>query len=296
MSGTDDQVVAELWADRLRWSRAAGRLKRRLDRARIIAFAASTIGALCTTATASVLHSGGAARTGVAAVGAACLALAAFVGIHYLTPDAVRAWTRARATSEAVKRLIFEFRAGAQSSADALRHGVTDIVTAAADLLPVVGTGDDTTPAAPPPSMTPETYVRQRVQGQIGDYYQPMAGRYTRSAARWRWFAMTLGVATALVATATAVTPGTGPTALAPWVAVLTTATANVAAYQTARRYDYLAMTYLATAQRLRGLADDWAAGALSDWPLFVSTCESVIATENTAWMAKWTEGSVARF
>ncbi|WP_433666277.1 DUF4231 domain-containing protein [Nocardia sp. CA-136227] len=288
-----DQVVAEFWADRLRWSQAAGRLKRRLDRARITAFTASTIGALCTTAAATVVHSGGAVRTCVAAVGAVCLALAAFVGFQYLTPDAVRAWTRARATSEGIKRVIFEFRAGAETSVDALRHEMTEIVTAAADLLPYV---DDATaqPTPPPPTLTPETYVRQRIQGQIEDYYRPMARRYTRCGARWRKFAIALGMATALVAAAAAIAPGTGPTSMAPWVAVLTTATANIAAYLTAQRYDYLAMTYLTTAHRLHALADEWAAGALSDWPAFVSACESVIATENTAWMAKWTESTTA--
>ncbi|MEU1426926.1 DUF4231 domain-containing protein [Nocardia sp. NPDC005746] len=292
MSGTDDQVVAELWADRLRWSQAACRLKRRLDRARITAFTASTIGALCTTAAATVAHSGGVARTCVAAVGAVCLALAAFVGFQYLTPDAVRAWTRARATSEGIKRLIFEFRAGAGTSIDALRHQMTEIVTAAADLLPYVDNGAPQ-PTPPPPALTPEAYVRQRLQGQI-DYYRPTARRYTRYATRWRRFAIALGMVTALVAAAAAIASGTGPTALAPWVAVLTTATANVAAYLTAQRYDYLAMTYLTTAHRLRALADDWAAGVHADWPAFVSACESVIATENTAWMAKWTEGSTA--
>ncbi|MFE5288517.1 DUF4231 domain-containing protein [Nocardia sp. NPDC056611] len=293
MSGNDDQVVAEIWADRLRWSQAACRLKRRLDRARITAFTASTIGALCTTAAATVAHSGGVARTCVAAVGAVCLALAAFVGFQYLTPDAIRAWTRARATSEGIKRLIFEFRAGAQTSVDALRHEMTEIVTAAADLLPYV---DDaaTQPTPPPSALTPETYVRQRIQGQIDDYYRPTARRYTRYAARWRRFAIALGMTTALVAAAAAIASGTGPTALAPWVAVLTTATANVAAYLTAQRYDYLAMTYLTTAHRLRALADDWAAGAHTDWPAFVSACESVIATENSAWMAKWTESATA--
>lgn len=293
MSGNDDQVVAELWADRLRWSQAADRLKRRLDRARITAFAASTIGALCTTAAATVVYSGGAVRTGVAAVGAVCLAVAAFVGFQYLTPDAVRAWTRARATSEGIKRLIFEFRAGAQTSVDALRHEMTEMVTAAADLLPYVDRA--TTQPTPPPSvLTPETYVRQRIQGQIDGYYRPMASRHTRCAARWRRFAIALGMVTALVAATAAISPDTGPTALAPWVAVLTTATANIAAYLTAQRYDYLAMTYLTTAHRLRALADDWAAGAYSDWPGFVSACESVIATENSAWMAKWTESATA--
>ncbi|MGV9664613.1 DUF4231 domain-containing protein [Nocardia niigatensis] len=294
MSAADDRVVAELWAHRLRWSRTACRLKHRLDRARITAFAATTIGALCTTATTTVLHSGGAARTGIAAVGAVCLALAAFVGIQYLTPDAVRAWTRARATSEGIKRLIFEFRAGARTDVNALRHEVADIVAAVADLLPSVDT--DAMPITPPPAtLTPEAYVRQRIQGQIDDYYRPMARRYTQRTARWRRFAIALGMATALVAAAAALAPASGPTALAPWVAVLTTATANIAAYLTAQRYDYLAMTYLAAAHRLRNLADDWAAGGLCDWPAFVSACESVIATENTAWMAKWTESTNAR-
>ncbi|MFE2999192.1 DUF4231 domain-containing protein [Nocardia sp. NPDC059246] len=294
MSTNDDEVVAELWAERLRWSQTAGRLKHRLDRARITAFAAGTLGALCTTTTATVLHSGGPARTCAAALGAVCLALAAFVGIQFLTPDTVRAWTRARATSEGIKRLIYEFRAGAVIGIDALRHKAAEIVTAATDLLPYVDS--DAMPGTPPPAaMTPETYVQQRIRGQIDDYYRPMARRYTQRTARWRRFAIALGMATALIAAAAAITPGTGPTALAPWVAVLTTATANIAAYLTAQRYDYLAMTFLAAAHHLQSLADDRATSVITDWPAFVAACESVIATENTAWMAKWSEQDSAR-
>ncbi|MEV6099015.1 hypothetical protein [Nocardia sp. NPDC051981] len=62
-------------------------------------------------------------------------------------------------------------------------------------------------------------------------------------------------------------------------VAVLTTATANIAAYLTAQRYDYLALTYLAAAHHLQSLADDRATSVITDWPAFDRLDGQVVRT-----------------
>jgi len=81
---------------------------------------------------------------------------------------------------------------------------------------------------------------------------------------------------------------------IAPWIAVLTTLSGSLIAHLSSRRYDFLVMSYLATANRLRRLLDHWrTAGSPTGpprWPEFVNDCENAIATENESWLAKWVD------
>jgi hypothetical protein len=72
----------------------------------------------------------------------------------------------------------------------------------------------------------------------------------------------------------------------AAFTAVLTTLGGAVLAHVEASRYDFLAMTYTATARRLEDRLTRPPA-SVSD---FVNDCETVIANENTSWIAKWTK------
>jgi hypothetical protein len=78
--------------------------------------------------------------------------------------------------------------------------------------------------------------------------------------------------------------------ALAPWIAVLTTAGAALLAHLGHTRYEYLAAGYQATADRLDNLLARWRSqppGA-SDRGRFILDCENALATENDAWLAEW--------
>jgi hypothetical protein len=59
-----------------------------------------------------------------------------------------------------------------------------------------------------------------------------------------------------------------------------------------ASRYDFLVMTYRATARRLRN--EMTRAGTFTapspEWSVFVNRCEAIIADENSNWLAKWTK------
>lgn len=63
-------------------------------------------------------------------------------------------------------------------------------------------------------------------------------------------------------------------------------------AYLAGKRYDFLVMTYLATADRLRRRLDRWRTdGSPTDrvrWAEFVADCENTISLETASWMAKW--------
>ncbi|WP_197023566.1 DUF4231 domain-containing protein [Rhodococcus sp. UNC363MFTsu5.1] len=306
-----EELIASLWATRVRWSLVADRHKKRLDIARATAFYLSGAGAIAATLTATFLRTADAARVSVAALGAVCLAVATVVAGGLLTPDAVRRWTRARAASEGIKQLVLRFRAGAAPFDGAgaparLREEVAEIEQAVEDLLAYVDEIDDDDVDARnspvPGPMTPEDYVRDRVQGQITEYYRPRAREYAVRARRLRRLALGLSVATASVAAVVTVLAGdVGAAAggqqsssVAPWVAVLTTLGGAVAAHRAGTRYDYLAMSYSACAGRLRKRVNDWrTSGSPTDpaaWKAFVDDCEGAISAENASWMAKWSE------
>lgn len=84
------------------------------------------------------------------------------------------------------------------------------------------------------------------------------------------------------------------PHSLAPWIAVLTTLSGSLVAFLASKLYDFLVVSYLATANRLRRLLDHWrTAGSPTDpprWPQFVDDCENAISIENESWLAKWAD------
>jgi hypothetical protein len=107
-----------------------------------------------------------------------------------------------------------------------------------------------------------------------------------------------LGLAAAVAGAAAAYvsgsTDGEAPaaaTAVAAWVAVLTTLAGAIAAPIGAGRYEFLVMSYYATARRLDELVEGWRAdGAPTDsprWSAFVQACEAAISVENESWLAR---------
>ncbi|MGV9819796.1 DUF4231 domain-containing protein [Nocardia xishanensis] len=305
----EDEVVAALWARRARWARAADAAKRRADRARIAVLCLSGAGAIATATTATVLRNSGLPQLVVATLGAIALAAGTFLAAHFLTPAELRRWTRARAVAENIKQVIYRFRAGARPFRDGdallrLHRAVGDIEQGADDLLPFLAENHaaECTGSGAPPVLTPGDYVRDRVQGQITDYYTRRAREYATRSRRWRRAALLLGLAATVVAAVAAVLVGASSgssrtswaSLITPWVAVLTTLGAGVAGHLAGRRYEFLVMSYSATARRLGQILHEWRAeGSPTDeqrWTAFVDDCETVIAEQNETWVAKWAE------
>ncbi|MBF6357732.1 DUF4231 domain-containing protein [Nocardia higoensis] len=312
----EDHVVESLWARRVRWARAADAAKKRVDYARSAVLYLGGVGAIAAAMTATVARASGLPQLLAATVSATCLAAATFVGAHFLTPAEFRRWSRTRAVAESIKQVIYRFRAraGPFRGNDALLRlyrAVAEIEESADDLLPFVAEVDadaasagriSRSATAMPPVMTPDDYVRDRVQHQITHYYDRTAREYAGRARRLRMWTIVLGLTATVVAALAAVQAGTATgsapispaSTLAPWVAVLTTLGAAVAGHLTGRRYEFLVMSYSATARRLQQLLDEWkAAGSPADeprWTAFVDDCENAIAVENQTWVAKWAE------
>ncbi|MFE9789186.1 DUF4231 domain-containing protein [Nocardia salmonicida] len=290
---TDDDLLNTLWQRRTRWSSTATRMKCRLDRVRLTVLFLGSWGAIATASTTTVLRSAGTPTRIVALSGAVALAVATFLTAQYLTAESTRRWTRARAVSEGIKHRILLCRAtGDAQQYGRLQADINGIEQSAEDLLPLLVPSGEAVQA--PRSMHPDEYVRDRIRAQIDDYYLPAARCYGTRATRLRRAAIGLGLAATIVA---AINTGVGAEAsgrIAPWVAVMTTLSGSLLAYLAGKRYDFLVMTYLATADRLQRRLDRWRAdGSPTDqvrWAEFVVDCENTISLENTSWMAKWGE------
>ena len=133
----------------------------------------------------------------------------------------------------------------------------------------------------------------ERLDDQIDNFYLPRVRQYEALLARTRAVNLGLGA----LAVVLGVLGTTGWTA--GWVAAITTMTAAIAAYVYAGRYQYLIVSYQATARQLDALKSRWAVlGSPEADPAarsqFVHECEDAISIENNAWMATWLEGAAA--
>lgn len=302
-----DEVLAVIWRRRVGWSRAADNLKRRVTYARAAALLLSAAGAVLGTLAATLFAELPQVRTTSAGLSAALLAMATFITARFLTVDAVRAWTRARSVSEAIKAEVYAFRAGAEpyDGADAtktLQRKTNEVEEAARDLERHVASVEIGA-VEPPPPLPPETYVEKRVKQQIEGFYRPKARLYARRLASLRGLEIALGLAAALLAALSAylggrepqpAAPGMVSTGVAAWIAVLTTLGAALAAHIAASRYDFLVMSYYATARRLEDIINEWrsdgAPTSVAAWSTFVRAAEDAISVENESWLAKWAE------
>jgi hypothetical protein len=229
------------------------------------------------------------------------LAVAAFVNLRFGSSERARNWVKARAASEALKSEAFKYAAGAAPYDDpatanaALKKESRKIELGVDDLRSelVQASKPGSAPTAP---LTHDQYVEQRVRGQIDRFYNPKANSYRAQASTLRawevFFALLATVITAAVGAMTKY-PVTGFSFdLAALTSVLTTIGATILAHIQASRYDFLVTSYRATARRLEEeLLDLKAPPARSpaDWSTFVEHCESIIASENQSWVAKWT-------
>ena len=129
------------------------------------------------------------------------------------------------------------------------------------------------------------SYVEVRVDGQVHDFYRLRAAQLQTRLSWFRWAELTLAVAGVVLGAPAARFPGWS---VGVWIAVVTTATATLAAHVAAACYDYQLVEYLRTAHeldRLRAAASRTTSVAVLDH--LVIQCERVISIQNEGWMAK---------
>jgi hypothetical protein len=136
--------------------------------------------------------------------------------------------------------------------------------------------------------MSVDDYVRQRVVQQAEEFYLPKVRINAKKLAIGRRLSLILGAAAVVLGLWSAKSAS-----VAGWVAVIGTITASIAARQYAERYQFLSVSYQATADKLKWLKTKWELDAQSSVDAqhaFIVACEDAISTENSAWMAEWTK------
>jgi len=234
------------------------------------------------------------AQRGLGIAGAIALAFAAYFTRELLTDEAQKRWLRSRGAAEGIKSECYLFRLGAPpyDAADAGQRLLTNIQERRKL---VNGMTHDTASDAelrkdlPQGLLTLEGYIKDRVQDQI-DFYDGRVGEYQQSLSQNRMQVIVLGA----VSVALGFVAGWWASPAAAIIAFIATLTAALNSHVASSRYGYLVVSYQAVSDQLRDLKQLWPVTRLKDDPsaqaLFAKSCESAMAAENNAWMAKLSE------
>ena len=225
-------------------------------------------------------------------VGSGLVALATYLGREIFSPDQERIWIRARSMAETLKAEIFLPRTGATpydgpDPAPKLMERIKKHLGTVTDIQSVTLSPEDRRDGLPEGPLSVEEYISERLDTQIDHFYRPRVQQYDRLMKFWCNINLALGaVATVL---------GVLGRWTGAWVAVITTITTSVAEYLYANRYQYLIISYQATARQLEALKYEWTVMGAPEQDLekrnrFLLDCEEAISIETSAWMTKWTE------
>ena len=223
------------------------------------------------------------------------LALAAYFSKEILDLDGEARWIRTRAAAEAFKREAYLLlaRVPPYDGAISLAHlGDATGVKAVDDLEYERLTPEQKRERMPSGPLTVDDYIRVRVEDQVNNFYEPSAEENRAVARKIRAVTRALGVLAIILGGLGFLRPG-----IPAFAAVVTTVSTALAAYLYAGRYQYLAVSYMATARKLEGLRAAWQVSGKADADAaernqFILDCETVFAAENGGWMAEWSKPS----
>jgi hypothetical protein len=294
-----------LWTLYRKWSAASVKEQSEILRARkavlIMSIAGAILGTLCqqTNALAAAHRLSQSLAWVPTATGwgsAIVLGLAALLSREVLSEERQRLWLEARTAAERYKSQTFLLRAMAPpyEKSDASSADLLAEAKALGERLgappPTEASDAELLAEKPlPPSMAVDDYIARRVDDQRG-YYEKTAARYMKRLKLGRRLSLMLG-AVAVVLGALGSTYGW----TAGWIAVVSTIIASISANQYANRYQFLMLSYRATAERLRWLKVSWGASGRTEADVdarnkFILDCEQTLAAENNSWMAEWTK------
>lgn len=286
-----------IWGQYRTWDATAVALKSKIWRWRYIVLILSIVGAILGTLSQQVdgwripgIPAWLAGTLGV--VGGVALGAASYLTKEVLSPGSETDAVRTRAAAEAFKREAYLLATGAPpydaaSTADDLMKKAEQIRAGVNNVSPLAVTSSPD--GAPAVGMSVDDYVKQRVVQQIDEYYLAQVRLNMRKLALGRRVSLALGALAILLGFWSAKSAS-----VAGWVAVIGAITAAIAAYQYAGRYQFLNVSYQATADRLDWLKTKWEIDGKREpgddaKNAFILAAEDAIATENSAWMAEWT-------
>lgn len=225
---------------------------------------------------------------------AALLGLAAYFSKEILSPDDETRWLRARSAAEGFKREAYLLLARVPPyDGEVVSLSRADEIAAAVEgLRRETLTPEQKRERMPTAPLTVQDYIRVRVDEQVNEFYEPAAERNEAVVRKIKTVTVALGALAVVLGLLGYLWVG-----IPAFVAVITTVTTALAAHLYAGRYQYLVVSYQATAQKLEGLRDAWKVSGKTDddkaeRARFILACEEVFAAENGAWMAEWTKPS----
>jgi hypothetical protein len=227
-------------------------------------------------------------------LGGVALGLAGYFTKELLSPGPEARAVRARAAAEAFKSNAYLMATAtppyaSATNADELLAKSREIRASVEDLAPLAITSAQESEGLPSAPMSADDYVRQRVVQQVEEFYIPKVRANAKKLAIGRRLSFALGALAVVLGLWSAKSAS-----VAGWVAVIGAITAAIAARQYAERYQFLSVSYQATADRLKWLKTKWeldsnGLSAVDAQHAFIRACEDAISTENSAWMAEWT-------
>jgi hypothetical protein len=288
-----------IWEQYQTWDSTSVALKSKMWRWRYIVLVMSIVGAILGTLSQQIASwslSGSptwlAGTLGV--LSGFSLGAASYLTKEVLTTGPETDAVRTRAAAEAFKREAYLLATGAPpyataTNADDLLEKAQQIRAGLNSISPVAITNDAKPQDIPPAGMSIDDYVKQRLDQQINGYYLPQVRLNTQKLALGRKVSLALGALAIVLGFWSAKSAS-----VAGWVAVIGAVTAAIAAHQYAGRYQFLNVSYQATADRLNWLKTKWEIDGRRQpgddaKNAFVLASEDAIATENSAWMAEWT-------
>ena len=288
------EVFDYTWKQYRKWAATSKKQKSSISKWRIIVLILMITGAICG-ATAGIVDSHSTAGKLVSYVGAIALALAAFFSTQALSRDREQRWILARSIAEACKAEIFKYRVSTspyntEERDFILRKHIDHIVGKANQISPVILSDDELLVDINRQPLNEESYIDQRVKQQRENYYLPAAKKNVNIMQWGRGLGIALGVVAAILSTFSS-------SQWAPyttnWVAVVSTITASLTAFLFSGRYNYLAISYQTTADRLEQILMDWnlevaKTGSAADFKPFVTEFENAISIENNSWVAEY--------
>ena len=290
--------VAKLQAS---WSGSATRLKRVLDNSRKATLILGAGGALLAAIASQIPEARDWMHRDLAVASATMLGVASFLTFRLLGISRTVTWTRMRAASEALKHEMFQYAAMAApydelaSSDSRLRQEADRIAADVDDIIDVIWSRDQPGSVPLKRFQSPEEYIEGRVKAQIA-WLEDRSERCRGSAALLHRWEFSLSLAATLLTMIVSVAGKNlfgFPFDLTALTAVLTTVAGAVIAHIEASRFEFLTVSYRATARRLESeLALQGQPFSLPStaWSDFVHRCEAILANENAAWIARWSK------
>ncbi|MGD9159284.1 MAG: DUF4231 domain-containing protein [Desulfobacteraceae bacterium] len=227
-------------------------------------------------------------------ISAFILGVATYFGKELVNPEQERQWIRSRSIAEALKSESYLFVTGVKpydkdDRSDRLLKETKKLLESVNGLTHESLSEEGKSVGLPSDKITTKDYIEQRVNDQIDHFYRKKSREYIIEIGNFKKIGLILGI----IAIALGALGSTGWTA--GWVAVISTLSASITAYVYASRYQYLIVSYQATANRLEFLRTHWLSSGKTDTDKddrdkFILDCEDAISIENNAWMAEITK------